>query len=388
MLSGPASARLTSATAKVILMLPALLGKLRLERFEMIGATCATFFGAAIIFFTIAALSGKRKISVRALWDFCFPGEHWRQRIVRLDVFFYFASKVSDGLFAVVPTVVMITLATALSGAINTYWPHHQMAKAGPAMVVALAVVFFLFADFSNFLTHLLQHKIPVLWEFHKVHHSALFLSPLTTARMHPLGNEFDGLTAGVLTAIPVGVAKAFFDLSFTEVAVMVATANTIGTLMVLDAVRHSHFPISFGPLDWVLMSPHMHQLHHSVKKAHWDKNLGNKLSVWDWMFGTGFMPEKGEVIHYGVGTVEDVRGDYATLVGCYVGPFIKVHAMMLRWARGQSLTQAEKDAMTLELHPELHPPGDAVAEAPHRSARLHGGPGASAAADAQATAS
>jgi sterol desaturase/sphingolipid hydroxylase (fatty acid hydroxylase superfamily) len=330
-------------------MLFAVISKFKLERFEMIGATLATFFGAAIVFFTIKAIADKQKIGPVAFWDFCFPREHWRHRSVRLDIVFYFATKVSDRIFSVVPTLIMVGLATFIAGLIDSALPHHLVAKAGLPTIVVLSVVFFLFTDFSNYLTHLLQHKIPVLWEFHKVHHSALFLSPLTTARMHPLGNEFDGLTAAVLTALPVGVAKSIFALSFTQVAVMVATANLAGTLLVLDTLRHSHFPISFGPLDRVLLSPHMHQLHHSAKREHWDKNMGNKLSIWDWMFGTAFAPVKGEPLFYGVGTIEDARGDYSTLVGCYVGPFIKIHQMLRRWAKGQSLTQEDKDAMVLD---------------------------------------
>jgi hypothetical protein len=179
---------------------------------------------------------------------------------------------------------------------------------------------------------------------------------------MHPFGNEFDGILAAVLTAIPVGVAKCVFNLSFAEVAVMIAVANFVGTVMVLDTLRHSHFPVSFGPFDKVLMSPHMHQLHHSVKKEHWDKNLGNKLSLWDWMFKTGFKPVRGEPLYFGVGTIEDSRGDYATLVGCYVGPFVKNYHMVVRWAQGKSLTAEEKAAMVLAE--PFHAPDRAHAKA------------------------
>jgi sterol desaturase/sphingolipid hydroxylase (fatty acid hydroxylase superfamily) len=268
---------------------------------------------------------------------------------VRLDIFFYAATKIFDRIFAVVPMLILVGLATLIAGGLDSIFPKHRVAKAGLLTVVALSVIFFLVTDFSNYLTHLLQHKVPVLWEFHKVHHSALFLSPLTTARTHPLGNEFDGLSAALLTALPVGVAKSVFALSFAEVAIMIATANLVGTLLVLDTLRHSHFPVSFGPFDRVLLSPHMHQLHHSAKREHWDKNLGNKLSIWDWMFGTGFAPIKGEPLVYGVGTIEDTRGDYSTLAGCYLGPFAKIHQMAIRWGAGQSLTQADKDAMVLE---------------------------------------
>jgi sterol desaturase/sphingolipid hydroxylase (fatty acid hydroxylase superfamily) len=325
-----------------------LLSKLKLERFEMIGVTIAIFFGAGIVFFIFNSIKQNNRISLTAFLNFCFPREHWRHRSVKLDIFFYFAKKVTDKIFAFIPTIIMIWLATNLASYMSLIIPHHLLTKADLPTIVFLSFTFFLFTDLSIYLSHLLQHKIPVLWELHKVHHSALFLSPLTTARVHPLSDEFDWIVGVMLTAIPVGLAKCFFELSFAEVAIMIETANLVGTLLVLDPLRHSHFQVGFGPLDRILLSPHMHQLHHSTKREHLDKNLGNRLSIWDWMFGTAFAPVKGEALIYGVGTIEDVRGDYSTLVGCYLGPFVKIYQMIVRWLRSKSLTQVDDDALVL----------------------------------------
>jgi sterol desaturase/sphingolipid hydroxylase (fatty acid hydroxylase superfamily) len=183
-------------------------------------------------------------------------------------------------------------------------------------------------ADFGAFFSHYLQHKIPALWQFHKVHHSALFLTPLTTARFHPVGNLLDGVFISLCLAVPVGIAAFFYHLSFGQLLAMSAVADTVGTILLLGTLQHSHFPISFGILEWVVISPQMHQVHHSVKREHWDKNMASRLSIWDWFFGTGFRLPKGEVLSFGLGTLEDHRGDYKSIWWCYGGPFIGVYRL------------------------------------------------------------
>ncbi len=99
--------------------------------------------------------------------------------------------------------------------------------------------------------------------------------------------------------------------------------ANGLSAILVLDSLRHSHLPVSFGRFDAVLMSPHMHQLHHSSKIAHWDKNFGHRFSVWDWWFGTMLVPIKGESFPWGLGKSE--QEEYNTMFGAYILPFVKM---------------------------------------------------------------
>jgi sterol desaturase/sphingolipid hydroxylase (fatty acid hydroxylase superfamily) len=110
--------------------------------------------------------------------------------------------------------------------------------------VLLCSVAIFAVVDFADYLTHYLQHFVPVLWELHKVHHSATTLRPFTTERMYPLGNMFDGLVAALLVGVPIGLFAALFHFSFTEMLLLWANANMIGTILVLDALRHSHFPV------------------------------------------------------------------------------------------------------------------------------------------------
>jgi Fatty acid hydroxylase superfamily len=111
-----------------------------------------------------------------------------------------------------------------------------------------------------------------------------------------------------------------------------------IGTILVLDALRHSHFPVSFGVFDRVLLSPHMHQLHHGYKVEHWDKNFGNKLSIWDWWFGTMVAPRRAEEIPVGLGKPEEQ--EYTEIFGVYVLPLVKIARLL----RGQDYSGAKSD--------------------------------------------
>jgi sterol desaturase/sphingolipid hydroxylase (fatty acid hydroxylase superfamily) len=67
--------------------------------------------------------------------------------------------------------------------------------------------------------------------------------------------------------------------------------------------LRHSHVPLSFPRwLSYLLVSPVMHQAHHSADPAQHDRNFATVFSVWDWMFGTLYMTRPGERFRFGLG--------------------------------------------------------------------------------------
>jgi sterol desaturase/sphingolipid hydroxylase (fatty acid hydroxylase superfamily) len=93
--------------------------------------------------------------------------------------------------------------------------------------------------------------------------------------------------------------------------------------ILMMDFVRHTHLPISFGVIDHVVISPHYHQLHHSTAKKHWDKNFGLMFSVWDRMFGTLGVPEPKETFKFGL--IERDRHEYQSLYGLWILPLKKM---------------------------------------------------------------
>ena len=191
-------------------------------------------------------------------------------------------------------------------------WP---AAAASAAMFVAY--------ELAYWVDHWLCHNVPALWEIHKVHHTAEALSPLTNFRVHPLETLtfynisalFTGLTAGALD-YGLGWTHGRLTLLGTD-AVFVAFMFTIAHL------QHSHVWITFrGGWARVLMSPAGHQIHHSVDPRHFGRNLGNALAIWDWLFGTLYVPSpRRESLVYGVaGETEAAHG----VTGALITPMVR----------------------------------------------------------------
>ncbi len=254
------------------------------------------------------------------------------------------------GLMAVGDFGITIAVAFALQSVLRAVLPLTVAMEPGKIAFVVWSIILFIFVDFANFVSHFLQHKVGFLWELHKVHHSATVLTPITTSRVNPIGDKFDHLVAATINGFPTGVAMFFFEFRALDIGVMVATVNLFGSILNLDALRHSNYQVSFGWFDRIFISPHMHQLHHSAQFEDWDINLGNKLAVWDWIFGTARIPVKGEKIHFGIGRGSHYDAEYTTLYGAYVRPISNMLKVMT--GRGAPLPEPTMVATKAEGAP------------------------------------
>lgn len=137
----------------------------------------------------------------------------------------------------------------------------------------ARAVAFWITSDFLGYWLHRLQHRVPLLWAFHSVHHAQERMTFLTSYRIHPV----EQLLASSIMFVPLLVIGLPTQSWLPLVAV----------LTVLEFAQHSDLPWRFGPLYRVLVSPAFHAIHHSVERRHYDKHFGKILSTWDVLFGT-----------------------------------------------------------------------------------------------------
>lgn len=149
-------------------------------------------------------------------------------------------------------------------------------------------VVLFVAWDGSRYVVHRLLHRVPALWEFHKVHHSAEVLTPFTVYRVHPVESALFQLRGALVTGVVTGV---FFYL-FRDRAVQYELLGVNAAGMLFNAaganLRHSHVWLSYGPVvERVLISPAQHQLHHSADPREGNCNFGSAFAVWDWIGGT-----------------------------------------------------------------------------------------------------
>jgi sterol desaturase/sphingolipid hydroxylase (fatty acid hydroxylase superfamily) len=268
------------------------------------------------------------------------PWRRWATASTKVDVALYLISKFTMKGIGALSAILAVVLATRLAQSLTPLLPLHGRWHAGPVAIGLICVALIVCVDLAEYLSHFVQHRVPALWAFHQIHHSATFLTPLTTYRFHPVGTLIDGVFVGVFLAVPACIAAMLYDLSAAQVVVMSGAADLLSSIILLNGLQHTHFPVSFGRLDRIFISPRMHQVHHSPAKRHWGKNLGSRLSIWDWWFGTGYLSPKGETLSFGIGAEEDARGDFLRVWWCLVGPVVECARMARRRLPSQKAAQ------------------------------------------------
>jgi sterol desaturase/sphingolipid hydroxylase (fatty acid hydroxylase superfamily) len=185
---------------------------------------------------------------------------------------------------------------------------------------LGLFSVFILLAlDFAKWLAHYLEHKVPVLWEFHKVHHSAEVLTPVTNYRLHPVDFIVEQSLIAIMTGIVVGVFSYWFPSGLVEYTIFNMSAF-LAIFWLTNYLRHMHIPLSYGRFNYVFSSPVLHQVHHSSEKRHHDKNFALIFSFWDYFAGTLYIPKAGETYKFGL--YGDDPRPFRGLLSLYFAPF------------------------------------------------------------------
>jgi sterol desaturase/sphingolipid hydroxylase (fatty acid hydroxylase superfamily) len=314
----------------------------QLVNFPTFLITWGTFFAAGIVTFLIQMYRNRQILSFRAFMRHCFPFNVWSTKTVHMDVKIYIVRKCTDFLFVTPSLASTALVSTIVSQSLRWLVPNYVVTRPTYLIIVGCSVAIFLVVEFSDYLVHYLEHRIPFLWELHKVHHSAVFLNPLTSKRGHSLPLVYVSIASGSFSALPVGVFAFLFGFSLPEALVLRTIGSKIGSIATFDPLKHSHFPMSFGWFDKILISPHMHQVHHSSLEPHWDTNFGTNLSIYDWMFGTGYRPSKDEPIVYGIAGYDEVAmQQYDTLAGVYIRPLLKIWRMIVPDAGSAKATTA-----------------------------------------------
>ncbi|MFZ1333619.1 MAG: sterol desaturase family protein [Flavobacteriales bacterium] len=150
-------------------------------------------------------------------------------------------------------------------------------------------LVFFIVLDFVQWFTHVLLHRYPLLWKFHKVHHSVKEMGFAAHLRYHWMENIFYKplKTFGVMILGGFEPEQAYI-VHFITIA--------IGHL------NHANIKITWGPLKYVFNNPVMHLYHHAyvLPKGWYGMNYGISLSLWDYIFKTNYIPEDSGTIEIG----------------------------------------------------------------------------------------
>ncbi|WP_024297448.1 sterol desaturase family protein [Methylomicrobium lacus] len=143
-----------------------------------------------------------------------------------------------------------------------------------PAWLAIAATLLLL--DFAIYAQHILMHKWPLLWRLHQVHHTDLEFDATTAVRFHPfeivLSMLYKVFWILLIGADPVAV------IAFEIILNGSATFNhsNVAIQPALDRI-----------LRWLIITPDMHRIHHSTRRAEMDSNYGFSISLWDRLCGT-----------------------------------------------------------------------------------------------------
>jgi sterol desaturase/sphingolipid hydroxylase (fatty acid hydroxylase superfamily) len=163
--------------------------------------------------------------------------------------------------------------------------------------------------DYTLYLWHVIVHRLPALWRFHRVHHADLDLDASTAIRFH---------VGELIASVPWRAAQVAL------IGVDARTLQTWQTLTLMSVLFHhsnARLPERVERLlALVLVTPRMHGIHHSTKADEMDSNWSSGLSLWDRLHGTFRLDVPQDAIEIGVAEVNGL--DDVTLPRLLAAPF------------------------------------------------------------------
>ena len=231
-------------------------------------------------------------------------------------------------MFLISPLLItQLTIATFLYYYFHSLsWLSIGLFKSTPMMMIIILFTSFLFLldDFSKFFVHRCMHKWQILWAIHKVHHSATTLTPMTVFRTHPIEGIVFSLRSSFTQAIMISSFVFMFGdnvdlITILGVNIFVFLFNVFGSNL-----RHSHIGIRYWKwLEYLLISPAQHQIHHSIAKDHHDKNFGAVFAFWDWIFDSLHHSEDTDKLTLGID--KNISENTHNLINIYFKPIIEI---------------------------------------------------------------
>jgi len=300
-----------------------LLRVLRKPLDALLGAEQRVFLPFLVTAAVIAAVVWALRVRPRtSLGEYLFTRRVWLHRSSLLDAQVILVR----GLFGVALVVPVFLSTIGVAVVVMRNLRHAfgvpTLSWSPGAVMLTFTAIAFLADDFTRYVVHRLMHRVPALWELHKVHHSAQVLTPFTLQRVHPL----EGLAMAVRLTVTLGIVTGVFVWLFPGKVrgYEVLGVDAIGfAFAALGAnLRHSHVWLSYGPwFERIAISPAQHQVHHSVDPQHHDRNYGAALAVWDWVFGTLYVTKGYERIVFGLNETESNHED--RIVSVLVDPVV-----------------------------------------------------------------
>jgi len=160
--------------------------------------------------------------------------------------------------------------------------------------------------DLVQYWVHRAFHRVPLLWRFHRIHHSADVMDWIAGSRLHLV----DVAVTRGLTYVPIYV------LGFSETALIAYVAF----VSIQATFIHANVRFNFGRLRWVMVTPQFHHWHHGAEPEAVDKNFAVHLPVLDRVFGTCYLPADRWPASYGLVGGKPVPSGYIRQL---IDPFV-----------------------------------------------------------------
>jgi sterol desaturase/sphingolipid hydroxylase (fatty acid hydroxylase superfamily) len=156
------------------------------------------------------------------------------------------------------------------------------------ANIIGSVIITFFVLDFCvGWLVHITEHKVPLLWRFHVVHHADNNVDVTTGLRHHPI----ESILRGLFFFIGIFVAGApMYAVMIYQTILVFATAFTHANINLSAKIDKA--------LSYIIVSPNMHKVHHHYKQPYTDSNYGAVLSVWDRILGTFNKLESNKIVY------------------------------------------------------------------------------------------
>lgn len=165
------------------------------------------------------------------------------------------------------------------------------------APLIVTSIIAFLLLDYSNYIWHILLHKMPILWRFHLVHHTDLDLDITTAFRFH-FGEMIGSIFFRGAAVLLIGVSPMMvliYEILFEAAS----------------QFHHSNMKLPFRlekALNKLIVTPRMHGIHHSMIRRETDSNYSIIFSFWDRLHKTVRLNIHQNEIVTGVPTYADER--------------------------------------------------------------------------------
>jgi sterol desaturase/sphingolipid hydroxylase (fatty acid hydroxylase superfamily) len=226
--------------------------------------------------------------AVLSHWSACNPGRPWwRKREIATDLCYWFLVPLMARFVRIGLLVIGAALLFDIHGtdALMSFYEDGH----GPLAALPLwtqVIIFLVASDFLLYWIHRGFHGAK-LWKYHAVHHSSEELDWISAARFHPV-NIFLGSVAVDVALLLAGISPN---------VMLVVGPFTIAH----SAFVHANLNWTLGPFKYLLAGPVFHRWHHTALDRGGSKNFAGTFPIFDWLFGTFYMPAHQLPKTYGV---------------------------------------------------------------------------------------